>query len=56
METFKIEIREFLSEIVEIDAESADEAYLKAKEMYCNGEIVLDENNYISTEIENYIE
>ena len=34
METFKIEIQEFLSRIVEIEAENIDDAVLKVKEMY----------------------
>ncbi|MCC6516677.1 MAG: DpnD/PcfM family protein [Chitinophagales bacterium] len=56
METFKIEIQEFLSRIVEIEAENIDDAVLKVKEMYRQEEIVLSENNYITTEIEEYIE
>ena len=34
METFKIEIKEFLSKIVEIEAKNVDEAISKVKEMY----------------------
>jgi DpnD/PcfM-like protein len=56
METFKIEIQEFLSRIVEIEAKSIDEAISKAKEMYQNEEIVLDENDYVTNEIEEYID
>ncbi|HMV15420.1 MAG TPA: DpnD/PcfM family protein [Chitinophagales bacterium] len=56
METFKIEIQEFLSRIVEIEAENIDDAVLKVKEMYRQEEIVLSENDYITTEIEEYIE
>jgi hypothetical protein len=50
METFKIEVIETLSRIIEIKANSMDEAYLEAKEMYRNEEIVLDENDYIDTD------
>lgn len=54
METFKIEIQEFLSEIVEVEAENIDEAISKVKEMYRAEEIVLDYNNCVTTEIEEY--
>lgn len=55
METFKIEIQEFLTRIVEIKARSVDEAVSKAKEMYFEEEIVLDANDYTSIEIKEYI-
>ena len=55
METFKIEIREYLATILEIEAESSEEACLKVKEMYRNEEIILTENDYITTEIDEYI-
>lgn len=50
METFKIEVKETLSRIVEIEANSYDEAYFKVKEMYNSEEIVLDADDYIETE------
>lgn len=50
METFKIEVKEKLSRIIEIEANSMDEAYLKVKEMYRNEEIVLDANDYVDTD------
>lgn len=56
METFKIEIREYLAKILEIEAESSEEALLKVKEMYRNKQIILTENEYITTEIDEYIE
>lgn len=56
METFKIEIQEFLSRIIEVEAENIDEAVSKAKEMYQNEEIVLDNEDYVTTEIEEYNE
>jgi hypothetical protein len=58
METFKIEVKETLSRIIEIEANSMDEAYSKVREMYRNEEIVLDENDYVGTdfiEIEDYL-
>lgn len=54
METFKIEVQEFLSRIIEIEAKSADEAISKVREMYRNEEIVLDSDDYVTTEIEIY--
>ncbi len=54
MKTFKIEIQEFLSRIVEIEAYNIDEALLKVKEMYQNEEIILDSEDFVTTEIEEY--
>ncbi len=54
MEIFKIEIQEFLSKIIEIEGENINEAVSKVKEMYNNQEIVLDYNNYVSTEINEF--
>lgn len=34
METFKVEIQEFLSKIIDIEVKNIDEAILKVKEMY----------------------
>jgi hypothetical protein len=56
MKTFKIEIREYLAEIIEIEAENIDDAILKAKEMYKKEEIILTDSNYIDTEIDEYFE
>ena len=42
METFKIEIQEFLSRIIEVEAENIDEAISKTKEIYQKVGIVLD--------------
>jgi hypothetical protein len=52
MEIFKIEIQEFLSRIVEIEAQNIDEAISRVKEMYQIGEIVLDSEDFVTTEIE----
>lgn len=56
METFKIEIQEFLSKIIEIEAENIDDAIIKVKEMYRKEEIILDCDDYVTTEIEEYSE
>lgn len=52
MEKFKVEIQEFLSRIIEVEAETKDEAISKVRELYRNEEIVLDSDDYVSTEIE----
>lgn len=52
MEKFKVEIQEFLSRIIEVEAETKDEAISKVCELYRNEEIVLDSDDYVSTEIE----
>jgi len=54
METFKIEIQEFLSRIIEVEAETKDEAISKVRELYRKEEIVLDSDDYVTTEIEIY--
>lgn len=54
METFKIEIQEFLSRIIEVEAEHIDEAISKVKRMYQREEIILDSEDYVTTEIEEY--
>jgi len=52
METYKIEILEFLSRIVEVEANSSNEAILFVSEMYKNEEIILDSFDFITTEID----
>lgn len=54
MKTFKIEVQEFLSRIVEIEAKNIDEAISKVTEMYQNEEIVLDSEDFVTTEIGEY--
>lgn len=54
METFKIEIQEFLSKIIDIEAENINEAVSKTKKMYQNGEIILDSDDYVTTEIDEF--
>ncbi|MGY6523518.1 MAG: DpnD/PcfM family protein [Mongoliitalea sp.] len=50
METFKIEVKETLSRIIEIEANSNEEALLKIEDLYKNQEIVLDADDFIETE------
>jgi len=47
METFKIEVKETLSRVIEIEANSADEAFSKTQKLYKNEEIVLDADDYV---------
>ncbi|PIX06444.1 MAG: protein dpnD [Flavobacteriales bacterium CG_4_8_14_3_um_filter_35_10] len=54
MKTFKIEIQEILSRIVKIEANNIDEAISKAKEKYQKEEIVLGDEDYLTTEIDEY--
>lgn len=51
---YKIEIKEILSKIVEIEAIDKNEALRKIEEQYRNGVIVLDSGDYIDTEIKIY--
>ena len=50
METFKIEVKATLSRVIEIEANSADEAFSKIQDLYNKEEIVLDSNDYVETE------
>jgi hypothetical protein len=54
MKTFKFEIQEFLSRIVEVKAKTENEAYQKIKEMYHKEEIVLDSSDFVETEIKKF--
>lgn len=53
---YKIEIKETLSRIIDIEADNAYEAIIKAKSKYKSQEIILDSNDYIDTEINIYEE
>jgi len=48
---FKIEVQEYLSRTVEIEANNSDEALSKVKEQYQKEEIVLDAEDYVTTDI-----
>jgi len=54
MKTFEFEVKELLSRIIEVEAETENDAYLKVKEMYKNEEIVLDSSDYVDTEINKF--
>lgn len=56
MKTFEIEIKETLARVIEIDANSLDEAFEKVKQDYRNEKIVLDDSDYIDTEFIKAIE
>ena len=51
---YKVEVKETLSRIIDIEAESESEAIIKAKSKYKKQEIVLDSSDYIDTEINIY--
>lgn len=51
MTTYKIEIQELLSRVIEIEAPSSEEAIDKVREMYRAEEIVLDWSDYVDTKI-----
>jgi hypothetical protein len=46
METFKIEIQELLTRVVEVQAENIQDAFIKVNEQYKKAEIVLDYNDF----------
>lgn len=50
MEIFKIEVKETLSRIIEIEANSEEEAFSKIQDVYNKGEIVLDAKDCVETE------
>jgi hypothetical protein len=55
MKVFKIEIRETLSEIIDVKANSIDEAISKTQQLYRNEKIILGSENHIDTEIAEFI-
>jgi hypothetical protein len=56
MKTFKIEISETLSRVIEIEADTVDDAISIVNEKYKSEEIILDESDYIEYEIRENIE
>lgn len=50
----KVEIKETLSRIIEIEAENVDGAMKEAKRKYADENIVLNAEDYIDTEIKLY--
>lgn len=53
---YKVEIEEVLRKVVEIEANSADEAENKVLESYRNSEIALDAGDFIGTPIVNTLQ
>lgn len=51
MNTYKIEIKEILSRVLEIEALTSEEAIDKVRTMYRTEKIVLDGDDYVGTEI-----
>jgi hypothetical protein len=49
---FKVEVKELLSTVIEINASTEEEALNIVEEMYKKEEIVLDSSNHVTTEIE----
>lgn len=52
MKKYKVEITETLQRIIEVQAQSAKDAIELIRQKYKKEEIVLSENDYISTEID----
>ena len=50
MKTFEIEIKETLSRIIEVKAETENEAFTIVKQMYRDEDVVLDSSDYVDTE------
>lgn len=48
---YKIEIKETLSRVIDIEAENENEAIIKTKAEYRKQNIILDDSDYIDTEI-----
>ena len=50
MKTYKIEVKETLSRIIEIDANSIDEALEDVQKIYKKEEIILDSDDFYEVE------
>ena len=50
MKTYYISVTEILNKIVEVHADSEQEALQKAEDSYYNGEIVLDSEDFVDTQ------
>lgn len=55
MKTFEIEITETLQRVVEVEANSENEAYNLVIQQYKNEEIILDNSDLVSKEINHYL-
>lgn len=56
MKKYKVEIKETLQRVIEVQAQSAKDAIELIRQKYKKEEIVLSENDYLSTEIDLLIE
>lgn len=55
MQKFKLEIQEYLSKVIEIEAETLSDALDIAHDMYNAEEIVLDASDFVTNTIIEYI-
>ena len=55
MPKFKVEVKEILARVVEVEAPDKDEAVAKIQDQYDNQEIVLDSGDYIETNIDIFV-
>lgn len=51
MKTYNVEVRETLSRFIKVEAINKDEAYQLVRKMYCDEEIVLNEDDFINLDI-----
>ena len=51
MTKYRVEITETLARTIETEAETEDAAVEKVRQMYRNCDIILDDSDYIETEI-----
>jgi hypothetical protein len=51
---FKVEIQEFLSDIIEVEADSEDDALAMVQEAYKNENIILDAGHFVDVEFSIY--
>ena len=56
MKTFKLEIKEYLSKVIEVEAETLSDALDIANNMYNNEEITLDYSDFVTNTIDEHIE
>ena len=54
MEKYKIEVTEYLQRVIDVEADSEEEAIKFINDQYKNKKIVLDADDYIQTDIEVY--
>ena len=55
MQTFKLEIKEILSKVIEIEAKTLSDAIDIAHDMYNSEEIILNASDFVTNTIEEYI-